>query len=103
MEFKESVNNFGDKIGEAAQLAAEKTKTLAKIGRYKVKIAKLQETIRKDYQKLGKVYYKDYVTDEEPDEAEYDPICREISECYRRISILRDAIEDLKQDISGEE
>lgn len=102
MEFKDSVNNFGDRVGQAAQAAADKTKALAKIGRYKVKITKLQEQIRKAYQKLGKVYYKDFVTDEEPDEAEYDPICREISECYRKITILRDAIEDLKDSISGE-
>ncbi|MCQ2418636.1 MAG: hypothetical protein MJ085_02515 [Clostridia bacterium] len=102
MEFKQTVSDFCDKAGEAAHSAADKTKALAKIGRYKVKIAKLQEQIRKAYQQLGKVYYKDFVTDEEPDEAEYDPLCQQISECYRRITILRDAIEDLKRSISGE-
>lgn len=103
MELKESVNNFCDKAGEVAHSAADKTKALAKIAKYKLKISKLQEKIRRDYQKLGKVYYKDFITDEEPDEAEYDPICREISDTFLQISELKEEIEDLKDIVSGDD
>ena len=59
-------------------------------------IAAEQENIRRNYTKLGKVYYKDYITDEEPDDAEYLPLCESVSESYRRINELRDEIDDLK-------
>lgn len=96
MEIKATVNAICDKAGEAAHAAKDTTKTLAKIAKCKMQILKLQEGIRKNYQKLGKVYYKDFITDEEPDEAEYDPLCRQISESYQRISRLKEMIAELK-------
>ena len=58
--------------------------------------AREQEKIRRLYAKLGKVYYKDYVTDEEPDEAEYAPICNAISDSFRRINTLKEELSDAK-------
>ena len=57
----------------------------------------MNETIRQLYARLGKLCYKDRITDEEPDEAEYKPLCDEISRSYRCISRLRDEIEDAKE------
>lgn len=81
---------------DAAQSAARAAKFYAQISKKRLMIAAEQENIRRNYTKLGKVYYKDYITDEEPDDAEYLPLCESVSESYRRINELRDEIDDLK-------
>ena len=58
---------------------------------------------RRCYTQLGKVYYKDYVTDEEPDDAEYDPLCERISQSFRRINRLRQELEAAKTKLAGEQ
>jgi len=62
-----------------------------------------QDKIRRCYTQLGKVYYKDYVTDEEPDDAEYDPLCERISQSFRRINRLRLELEAAKTKLAGEQ
>ena len=74
----------------------------ADIGSARAEIVKEQEKIRRNYAKLGKVYYKDYVTDEEPDDAEYKPICEEISVSFRRINELREEIAAAKAEYNGD-
>lgn len=78
--------SFADKATEAARHLAFVT------GR-KLQIIRQQEHIRHLYAQLGKLYYKDRITDTEPDEAEYQPICDAISDAYRTISRIRDEIE----------
>ena len=85
-----------DKALHAASVTADAAKQLAIISKCRVQIVAEQEKIRALYAKLGKVYYKDYVTDEEPDEAEYEPLCDSISAHYRRISRLRELMEEAK-------
>lgn len=92
MAFSDSVDILKDAAADAVQSATQAAVTMAHIAKYKVQILAEQEKIRKAYQTLGKVYYKDYITDEEPDEAEYKPACEKISACFRRINRLRDAI-----------
>lgn len=101
-QWKDMAAGAAQKATEAAQSAAKAAKYVAFVSKKKLAIAAEQEKIRHAYTRLGKVYYKDYVTDEEPDEAEYAPICDEISESYRKINALKDEIADAKAAYSGE-
>ena len=87
-----------DKALEVAGVTAEVAKQLALISKCRILIVAEQEKIRNLYTKLGKTYYKDFVTDEEPDEAEYNPLCDSISEHYRKISHLRDVMDAAKKE-----
>ncbi len=84
------------KAKKAAVGAADAAKQLAALSKCKVQIVAEQEKIRSLYTKLGKLYYKDFITDEEPDEAEYEPLCDNISAHYRKLSQLRDLMNDIK-------
>lgn len=91
------MEQFKEKAAGAAESAAKTAKYLAFVAKTKMEIRLEKEKIRRLYAKLGKVYYKDYVTDEEPDEAEYKPLCELISDSFRRINALKDALEDAKE------
>ncbi len=84
------------KAKKAAGGAMDVAKQLALMSKCKVQIVAEQEKIRSLYTKLGKLYYKDFITDEEPDEAEYEPLCDNISAHYRKLSQLRDLLNELK-------
>ncbi len=86
----------------AAESAMDAARYMAFMSKRRLEIAAEQERIRRLYTRLGKVYYKDYVTDEEPDEAEYEPLCDKISEAFRRINRLREEMEDAKAAYRGE-
>ena len=101
-QWKDMAAGAAQKATEAAQSAAKAAKYVAFVSKRKLAIAAEQEKIRRAYTKRGKVYYKDYVTDEEPDQAEYAPICDEISDSYRKINALKDEIADAKAAYSGE-
>lgn len=92
MAFSDSFETLKDTAADAVQSAAQTAMTMARIAKFKMQILSEQEKIRKAYQELGRVYYKDFATDEEPDEAEYKPWCEKISDSFRRINQLRDAI-----------
>ena len=77
------------------------TKQFAIISKCKIKISTEQDKIRSLYAELGKLYYKDFVTDEEPDEAEYLPLCNRISAHYRKIAQLRERMNKAKTDYQG--
>lgn len=85
-----------DRALQVAGVTADAAKQLALVSKYRLQIAAEQEKVRALYTKLGKLYYKDFVTDEEPDEAEYQPLCDSISQHYRKISKLRDLMEEAK-------
>lgn len=87
-----------EKATEAATSAAKAAKYVAFLSKKRMEIALEKEKIRRIYTRLGKVYYKDYVTDEEPDEAEYAPLCDSISEHFRRINEIEDEIADAKDE-----
>ena len=83
--------------------AAQTARLVALISKKKFAILAEQDKIRRCYTQLGKVYYKDYVTDEEPDDAEYDPLCERISQSFRRINRLRQELEAAKAKLAGEQ
>lgn len=91
-----TLENLKAKVKVAATATVDATKQFAIISKCKLKIAAEQDKIRKLYAKLGKLYYKDFITDEEPDEAEYKPLCDSISDHYRQISYLRARLEEAK-------
>ena len=94
---KENMEAIYEKAVDVAQSAKRTAVLLATISQKKLLIAREQEKIRRNYTRIGKVYYKDYVTDEEPDEAEYKPLCEEISNSFRYINELKDDIADAKE------
>ena len=96
-----TMDNLKDKASDAAQSAAKAAKYVALVSKKRLAILNEQEKIRRNYTKLGKVYYKDYVTDEEPDDAEYAPLCESISDSYRRINELREEIAAAKEEYGG--
>lgn len=96
-----NVENLKEKAAGAALSAAKTAKYLAFVAKKRMEIAMEQEKIRRAYTKLGKIYYKDYVTDEEPDEAEYKPLCESISESFCRINALKDEMAEAKEEYNG--
>ena len=97
-----TAENFKNMANDAAQGAAKAARFAAYVSKRRILIFKEQESIRRNYAKLGKVYYKDYITDEEPDEAEYTPLCDSISESFRRINQLKEEIKTAKAEYCGE-
>ena len=97
----ENVEALKDKAVDAAQAAARAAKLVAILSQKKLLIAREQEKIRRNYTRLGRIYYKYYVTDEEPDEAEYKPLCEAISNSFRYINDLKDDIADAKEEYSA--
>lgn len=97
MAFSENFESFKESAAEAAKTASRKTKMAAQIAKDKMLILKEQERVHKGYTELGRIYYKDYVTDEEPDEAEYLPWCDKIGASFRRIAQLKEDIAQAKR------
>ena len=93
---KETMETLKCKAVHVAAGAAQTARLVALISKKKFAILAEQDKIRRCYTQLGKVYYKDYVTDEEPDDAEYDPLCERISQSFRRINRLRQEMEAAK-------
>ena len=100
---KETMETLKCKAVHIAGGAAQTARLVALISKKKFAILAEQDKIRRCYTQLGKVYYKDYVTDEEPDDAEYDPLCERISQSFRRINRLRQEMAAAKAELAGEQ
>lgn len=96
MGFMDSIGTLREKAGEAAQVAARKSKKLAEIAKANISIYGEEDKIKKAENELGKLYYRDYAVGEEMDVAEYLPWCQKIDESKQTIADLRDYIEELK-------
>lgn len=96
MGFMENIGSLREMAGEAAQLAARKSKKLAEIAKANISIYTEEDKIKKAEMELGKLYYRDYAVGEEPDVAEYLPWCQKIDEAKQTIADLRDYIDELK-------
>lgn len=96
MALMENLDNIREKAAEAAAAAANSTKRLAEIAKANIAIYSQEDKIKKAQLELGKLYYRDYVVEEEMDIAEYLPWCKKIDEAKKTIADLRDYIEDLK-------
>lgn len=96
MALNESFENIKNMAADAAQTAARKAKELTVIAKANLAIRAEQDKQRKAYTELGKLYYRDYVTEEEPDEAEYMPLCDKISASLQAVAAQKEIIEAAK-------
>ena len=97
-----NMDHFKEKANETAVSAAKVAKYVAFVSKKRLAIVSEQDKIRRAYTKLGKVYYKDYVTDEEPDEAEYKPLCDAITASFSRINDIKEELAAAKAEYNGE-
>lgn len=96
MDFNETFENIKNKAAVAAQAAAGKAKNLAQISKANIDIRAEQDKQKKAYTELGKLFYRDFITGEESDEAEYLPWCDKVTESVRKVNELRELIDSLK-------
>ena len=96
MDFNASFEALKNRIAGAAQAAARATKSAATVTKANINILSEQEKLKKAYMELGKLYYRDYITGEEPDDAEYIPLCDNITELTKAIDGLKSTVEDIR-------
>lgn len=96
MAWNDSLETLKGFVAEAAQAAARVTKSAASVTRSNISIFTEQEKQKKAYLELGKLYYRDFITGEEPDDAEYLPLCDAITEAAKNIETLRGELEAAK-------
>lgn len=99
----ESLEALKNMAVDAAQAAVKATKNAAAVTRANINIFTEQEKQKKAFLELGKLYYRDFITGEEPDDAEYLPLCDRITEAARNIESLRTNIDDIKAKPEEEE
>lgn len=96
MALSDNLDLLKEKAASAAQLAAKKTKQVAAVAKANVSILAEEDKIKRAQQELGKLYYRDFAMEEEPDEAEYLPWCEKITESRKTIEALRAQIEETR-------
>lgn len=97
MAFSDNIEAIKSYATNAAQSAANKTKKLAAIAKANIAILAEEDKVKKAQLELGKVYYKDFILNEEPDQAEYLPWCDKITESLKLIDNLKMEIELARQ------
>lgn len=103
MAFTDNFDAIKEYAANAAQAAAKKTKKLAAIAKANIAILAEEDKVKKAQLELGKVYYKDFILNEEPDQAEYLPWCDKITESLKLIDNLKMEIEMARQPDTAEE
>ena len=96
MAWNDSIEALKGLVAEAAQAAARVAKSAAEVTKSNISILTEQEKQKKAYLELGKLYYRDYITGEEPDDAEYLPLCEAITEAAKNLEALRADLEEAK-------
>ena len=96
MAWNDSLEALKGLVAEAAQAAARVTKGAAAVTKSNINILTEQDKQKKAYMELGKLYYRDFITGEEPDDAEYLPLCDAITEAAKNIEVLRGELEEAK-------
>ena len=99
MALNDSFDVIKNLLNEAAQAAVRATKSAAALTKANVNLQTEQSKQRKAYLELGKLYYRDFITGEEPDEAEYLPLCEAITEATKNIESLKGTVEELKANV----
>lgn len=102
MAFSGNFEALKEAAAGVAQTAAQKTRLVGVIAKNNLTILAEEDKIKKAQTELGKIYYKDYIMDEEPDEAEYLPWCDKITACRQSIEALKAEIEDAKAQLGGD-
>ena len=96
MAWNESLEALKGLVADAAQAAARVTKSAAAVTKSNISLLAEQDKLKKAYQELGKLYYRDFITGEDPDEAEYLPLCDAVTEATKNVEALRVELEDAK-------
>lgn len=99
MAFSDNIDAIKGYAANAAQTAVKKTRMLASIAKANIAILAEEEKIKKAQLELGKTYYKDFILDEEPDQAEYLPLCDRITESLKLIDNLKLEIAIARQEV----
>lgn len=101
MAWNEKLEALKGLVAEAAQTTARVTKSAASVTKSNISILGEQEKQRKAYLELGKLYYRDFITGEEPDDAEYLPLCDAITQAAKNIDSLRGERELAREDVKS--
>ena len=88
-------DNMKDRAVDLAQAGVAQSKRLAEIAKLKTANLGEEDTIKKAYIELGKLYYKDFIMEEEPDGA-YVAACERIDAARAAIETNNDRIAELK-------
>lgn len=96
MAFSENLEGLKKLVSDFAQAASSLTKKAASATKTNVSLISEQERQKKAYLELGKLYYRDFITGEEPDEAEYLPLCETITETTKNIEAMRETLEEMR-------
>lgn len=81
------------RVSDLAQAGAAKAKAMTEITKLKVNNAAEEDTIRKAYIEIGKMYYKDRVM--APD-AQFAPLCAKITASKEKIEANNQRIAEIK-------
>lgn len=96
MALNDSFETLKNMLTDFAQVATRMTKSAAAVTKANINILSEQDKLKKAYMELGKLYYRDYITGEEPDDAEYLPLCDAITKATQNIDNLRTTVQDIR-------
>jgi hypothetical protein len=95
MAFFDKLDSLKEKAVDLAQSGAAKSKELAEIGKLKLNIAAEEDSIKKAYMEIGKLYYAERGMT--PDAA-YAALCEKITASKAVIEANNARIEEIKED-----
>ena len=101
MAFNENLESLKKLVSDFAQAATSLTKKAASATKTNINLITEQEKQKKAYLELGKLYYRDFITGEEPDDAEYLPLCDAITEATKNIESMKENLETMKSRFFG--
>ena len=101
MAWNDSLEALKGLVADAVQAATRVTKSAASVTKSNISILSEQEKQKKAYLELGKLYYRDFITGEEPDDAEYLPLCDAITEAAKNIETLRGERETARDEVKS--
>ena len=92
-KLKETVSDIGEKMGDLAQTGVAKSKQLAEIAKLKAANMAEQDTIKKAYLEIGKLYYAEKGA---TPEGGYAAACEKITAAKANIAANNAKIEEIK-------
>lgn len=103
MDFNETLDALKKIASDMAQTASVAAKRAALVTKTNLEILSQTDKRKKAYLELGKLYYRDFITGEEPDDAEYLPLCDTITEATKAIDKLKSVLENGSASAADEE
>lgn len=94
MDFKDTLDNLKDRAADLAQAGVAQSKRLAEIAKLKMSNMAEEDTIKKAYMEIGKLYYAEQGA--APDGA-YAAACEKITAARAAIETNKERIAELKQ------